>query len=448
MKYFSFFPALIFFILLSVTPADANDQHSSNVSGATVLAANDSSTESSDVIKVEDTSGLSEEEVSKIAQEADKAETEAVIEKSVSEKKPGIVSQPPRKEAVWENLSPTPTKFDWIELTSGEWLKGKFKAMYEKELEFDSKEMNLQTFDFDKIKQLRTYRIVTVNIVVEDKGHEGLFGLRQTTIEVTGVLRLDDQTVTIIRGDGPLEFQRKQIISIVYGGEHEYEYWSGKMTFGLDVRRGNSEKFDFTTIAKIQRRSSKTRFKVDYIGNVFSANQSETANNHRITENFNVSLSKSFYYTPIFAEYFRDKYQNISNQYTLGIGIGYIIVDTKKVDWDISGGPAILYTEYDTVEEGKDLSSKTGALELSTTYDVEITKRVDFNFNYRLTLSRDDTGGYKHHMVTALENEITTWLDVDITFIWDYTHNPQPNEDKTVPEQNDLQLVVSLGVDF
>ena len=447
MKYFSI---IIFLILLRVTSAVANDQNSSDVSVATEVAANDSLTESSNVIKVKDTSGLSEEDVQQIAKEVDQAESEAIIEEENKKKKAMVPFRvvPEKKKTVWENLSPTPTEYDWIELKSGEWLKGKFKAMYEKELEFDSKEMKLQTFNFDKIKQLRTYRIVTVNIGVKHERDAGLFGLRQTTIEVTGILRLDGQTVTIIRGDGPLEFKRKQIISIVYGGEHEYEYWSGKITFGLDIRRGNNEKMDYTTIAKLQRRSSKTRLQIDYIGNIFNAKESETANNHRINESFNVLLTKNFYYTPIFSEYYRDKYQNISDQITLGIGIGYIFIDTKKVDWDISGGPAILYTQYDTVEEGKDKSSKTGALELSTRYDIEITKKIDFLFNYKLTISRDDTGSYKHHIVSTLENEITTWLDIDITAIWDYTHRPQPNEDKTVPEQNDIQLLVSVGVDF
>jgi hypothetical protein len=33
---------------------------------------------------------------------------------------------------------PEAIKFDWVQLTSGEWLRGKLKSMYNKKLEFDS----------------------------------------------------------------------------------------------------------------------------------------------------------------------------------------------------------------------------------------------------------------------------------------------------------------------
>lgn len=41
---------------------------------------------------------------------------------------------------------------------------------------------------------------------------------------------------------------------------------------------------------------------------------------------------------------------------------------------------------------------------------------------------------YKHHMVTTLENDLTSWLDIDITFIWDYKKHPKANEDESIPE--------------
>ncbi|OQX59773.1 MAG: hypothetical protein B5M52_02390 [Helicobacteraceae bacterium 4484_230] len=438
-----FLPIVVIFSILfgSVQTAAGKD---------TLSTSEAASNNPSDVIKIEDTSGLSEDEVRRIAEEADKAESKATIEKRAIKEESELL-MPSEKEQIksaWEDLSPTPKMYDWIELVSGEWLKGEFKAMYERKLEFDSKKMKLQTFSFEDVRQIRTYRIVTVNIAVDDDRDNGLLGLKQTTIEVVGILRMDGQKVSIIRGDGQLEFQRKDIISIAYGGERERDHWSGKITFGLDVRKGNSEKADYTASAKIQRRTSSTRLQLDYLGNVFSASNKETANNHRVNESFDVFVTKQFYYTPLFSEYLTDKYQNIRNQYTVGIGIGYTVMDTKRVDWDISGGPAMLYVQHETVEEGKDDSSRTGALELSTYYDLEVTRNVDFIFQYKMTLSKKDTGTYKHHMVSTLENELTGWLDIDLTFTWDYTLDPEPNEDKSVPLQSDLQFLVGLGVEF
>ena len=55
----------------------------------------------------------------------------------------------------WEPPPPPPDEFDWIQLTSGEWLKGEFKRLYEKKIEFDSKKMKLQEFDWKDVKQVR-----------------------------------------------------------------------------------------------------------------------------------------------------------------------------------------------------------------------------------------------------------------------------------------------------
>ncbi|MEA2111626.1 MAG: DUF481 domain-containing protein [Campylobacterota bacterium] len=390
-----------------------------------------------DVISIHDTSGLSSEEVQNIAQDSDNAESRKTIKKQTTS-----------NNGAWEQLAPTPERYDWIELKSSEWLKGEFKVMYEEELEFDSKELDLLTLDFEDIKQIRTHRIVTVRLLVEDENSSGLFGLHHTAIEVTGILRLNDQKVIIIRGDGNLEFQRKQIVSIVYGGNREAEYWSGKFNIGVDVQTGNTEKLDYSTIAKVQRRTSKTQLKLDYLGNISYINETETINNHRFNESFNVFTTRHFYYTPLFSEFFSDKYQNIHSQYTFGIGIGYVIVDSRRVNWSVTGGPAVVLTKYSTVEEGRDDSIKTGALELSTSYDVEINKKIDFIFSYKLTLTEKNAGSYKHHIVTALENELTSWLDIDLTVIWDYTLYPEPNEDATIPEKSDLQFLVSFGVDF
>lgn len=58
------------------------------------------------------------------------------------------------KEA-WSNFAPPEDKkFDWIQLNSGEWLKGKIKVMYNYTLEFDSDELDLLELDMDDVKQI------------------------------------------------------------------------------------------------------------------------------------------------------------------------------------------------------------------------------------------------------------------------------------------------------
>ena len=47
--------------------------------------------------------------------------------------------------------------FDWIELTSGEWLKGEIKSMQNDKLEFDSDKLGLLTLDWEDVRQVRAH---------------------------------------------------------------------------------------------------------------------------------------------------------------------------------------------------------------------------------------------------------------------------------------------------
>ena len=65
------------------------------------------------------------------------------------------LAQTPKE--VWQK--PTPIfsqKFDWLRLKSDEWLKGDIISMYDDELEFDSDEFGIKTFDWDDVAELRS----------------------------------------------------------------------------------------------------------------------------------------------------------------------------------------------------------------------------------------------------------------------------------------------------
>ena len=52
--------------------------------------------------------------------------------------------------------------FDWVQLKSGEWLKGWIKALQDRELEFDSEELDDLKFDWKNIRQMRSQRTIDV----------------------------------------------------------------------------------------------------------------------------------------------------------------------------------------------------------------------------------------------------------------------------------------------
>lgn len=387
-------------------------------------------------IIIEDTSGLSDDEVRELAKETDtdkqsnKISIKEVID-AIDEKGKVDIS---KIQSSWEELSPKPKKYDWIQTKSEEWFKGDIKAMYDDELEFDSDEIGLYTFDFEDVKQIKSYHIMSTNI-------EGIASF-------DGLLRFKDNNLTIIQGDTTYSFKRAQIVSFAKSGDREINYWSGKITLSFDMRTGNKEQFDYTAKASINRRTDKTRLRLDYLGRISNVDNTETANDHRINEKFDVYLTRNFFVTPLFSEYYQDAFQNIESQYTAGIGLGYTIINDKHLEWDLSGGPAFIKTNYIAVAADEDTSSSSASFEISSRVEYEISKKSDISFDSKFTFTGKESGKYKHHMVLVLENELLTWLDFDITGIWDYTDIPEKDDLGISPLKDDYQLLFGLGVEF
>jgi len=397
---------------------------------------NSSDSSTNEVVIVEDNSGLTDDEIREVAKEADtykktkKVSISEVIDK-VDDRGKVDVS---KLQSPWEELSPTPKKYDWIQTKSGEWFKGDIEAMYDDKLEFDSDEIGLYTFDFEDITQIKSYHIISTNI--------------EDLASFSGLLRFKDNNLTIIQGDKSFNFKREQIVSFAKGGDDERNYWSGKITLNFDIRSGNKNQYDYTAQGYVLRRTSDTRLRVDYLGRISSVEKVETANDHRLNEKYDVYLTRNFFWTPVFSEFYLDKFQNIESQFTAGVGLGYTIIKTKKLEWDISGGPAYKVTNYYTVADGEDTTVSSPSLEMSTLVEYELSKTKDIKFNAKMTLTNEANGRYNHHIVLGLENELLSWLDFDITAIWDRTQMPEEDTDGNIPELNDFQFLFGLGVEF
>ncbi|SFV68315.1 hypothetical protein MNB_SM-6-602 [hydrothermal vent metagenome] len=372
------------------------------------------------LIKVNDTSGLSEDEIRQVAKKIDTKQQTKLKEQ--------------KTKIRWEDLSPTPIEQDWVETKSGEWFRGTIKGLYNEKLEFDSDEVGLYVFDFDDIKRIKSYHILSVNI--------------ENLASFTGILRLNGDKVTIIQGDTKYEFKRSKIISFAPDAKLEKNYWSGKITFNFDIRSGNANQADYTSQLNLKRRTAISILSLDYLGRISSKDSEEVANDHRINEKYDRYISRYFFWTPVFSEYYTDRYKNIRDQVTLGLGLGYTMIETKKTHWSFSGGPAGLYTHYYTVSAGQRSSIYSPALEISTKFEQELSSITDISYNYKITFSPKESGLYKHHMIFKIENKLLSWLDIDTTGIWDYVAKPTEDIQGIKPKKNDYQFLIGLGIEF
>ena len=333
---------------------------------------------------------------------------------------------------VFQPPIPAPDKFDWIELKSGEWLKGELIALYDDKLEFDSDELDDLTFDWEDVRQVRTGRVVQV---------------RFTDRSLTGRLVIDAKTVQVV-SDTTQQVDRSQLVSITPGEPKEINYWSGKVSFGFNMREGNSEQLEGNTITSIRRRTVNTRVVFDYAGNYNITDDVAVTNNHRASAGLDWFATSRFFVRPILVEYLRDPFQNFDHRWTIGAALGYEIVDTSRVNWEVNAGPAYQLTTFVSVEPGESDVEKTAALWAGTTYTNELTDDVDYTFDYRFLIVKPEAGRYTHHFLTSLSIDSFGPLDVDLSFVWDRVQRPRPDSAGIVPKKDDYRVIFGLGFDF
>jgi putative salt-induced outer membrane protein YdiY len=330
---------------------------------------------------------------------------------------------------------PPEDTFDWVQLKSGEWLKGTAKAMQDDELEFDSEELDNRTFDWKDIRQIRTGqgRVIQIKFVDGDILTGGIF---VTPTEVT------------VNGTTSRTSPRDSLQSFTRGGAKERDYWSGKVDLGLTIRSGNTEQTDYNGQAHLKRRTPTTRVKVDYIGNISKTDTEETADNHRINGEFDVWLTRHFYLVVPYAEYFSDPFQNIAERDTFGVGVGYDIIHRPKMEWTISVGPGYQRTRFASTQAGEASKEETVAGTFGSVFDWDITKDLELMLEYRGQFASEEAGGTTHHAVSTLSVDVTKRLDVDFSFVWDRTNNPKAGADGVLPKPDDYRFVISLALDF
>lgn len=334
---------------------------------------------------------------------------------------------------IWQPPSPKPDAHDWVQLTSGEWLKGKIIALYEKELEFDSDKLKLQKLKWKDVMEIRSAGTMQV-------------GMEDGSVAI-GQILLEEETLTLI-GQTKESYPRSDIVAITAGAPKEINYWAAKVSVGANLRSGNTDQIETTSKADIVRRTAKSRLSLDYLAAFNQTDDLTATDNQRASAGWNRFYSTKLFWTPLYGEWYRDPLQNISGRWTVGTGLGFEIIDTAEVDWEVSGGLAYQTIDFDSVAEGESPSANTPALVGSTNYNHELTDWMDFAFDYQFMVVNEESGSFTHHLLTGLEFEISKALEFDITLAWDRIKNPQANVEGLIPEQDDYRLMFFLGLDF
>ena len=341
-----------------------------------------------------------------------------------------------------ENAIPPAKAFDWIELRSGDWLKGEFKEYHSGSIKFDSDELGLFTLDVVKVKQLLSKGDVTISV------EKPLSLSAELPFRVeTGKLHYRDSKAYITRHDGTtVEVEIEQIASMIGGKEKESNYWTASVFLGMDIFSGNTEQMTATFKANIERRTVATRLITDYLGIATIIEDGNfTANNKRANGSFDIYQTSHFYWRVGFGEYFSDPFQNVDSKYTVGAGVGYDIIYTPRTDWSVTVGPGYQYQRFEEVDANSSKEVKSPLIFLDSRFDTELTSDIDFIVNYKMYYLNKEAGRYTHHAMVSLETELINNLDLDISVFWDRTQEPMAFADGSRPEQDDLKTMIGVG---
>jgi Protein of unknown function, DUF481 len=348
----------------------------------------------------------------------------------------GLVSASARAEvAPWDDeFTPPPGDYSWIQLTSDEWLKGEFISLYKETLTFDSDNLGEFRLDLDDVRHVIG---------------SGSFEVTLTgSAQINGELRISDQQIVITAAGKTYQGSRADVIAITPLAEREIDRWTGDIGFGLNVRRGNTDIGEGNLFAGFKRRTPVSRLILDYFGSVNETDGERIANSHRANLGLDLFTGGRFFWRPIGVQYYQDTFLNIRHQATADTGIGYLLIDSPRVDWDIQGGVGVNYLRYASVLPGESSDEVSPVGTIGSDLTVELTSWIDYELFINMTFLNEASGQYQHHIVTTLSTDLIKDVDLDVSLIWDHTQKPQERIDTSVPEKDDFHLLFSINYDF
>jgi hypothetical protein len=321
----------------------------------------------------------------------------------------------------------------WLKLTTGEWLKGSVDRIQDETVYFDSDQFDDIQIDWDDVAELRipgphTYRFTDRRILLGSG-------------EVNG-------DVILVRAGGEVHrFHRKEFVSMIRGDGRELDYWSLNASLGFSGQAGNTKQLSFNSSLNLRRQTALTRSTLSYTGNVATQSGAVSADNHRASVAFDVYMTRAFYLVVPSVEVFQDQFQNIQLRLTPGLGLGYHVVWTNLIDWEIGTSMGYQTTRYISVESGS-RNANDVAMQFNTDFDIDLPNRFDWSIGYQTQVVMTDVGKSNQNVSTTLSIDFWGPIDLDTTFQWNWVAKPVASTDGTLPTSSDFTIVFGFALDL
>lgn len=324
--------------------------------------------------------------------------------------------------------------YDWLRLSSGEWLKGEFHWMRDKEFEFDSADLDVVTDDWEKVTRLHSPRVHTFAFV------DG------TDLIGRSVVTKDQVIVETV--DGVVSLPRSDLLGIIEGGRRERDFWYVRLGAGFSSSIGNTSQGSLNGNFELGRADQRTVSRLTYDGTVGYADREETVNRHIGRADIRIYFSQRYYFAPATAELFNDRFANIRLRATPATGGGVHLVDTPKVDWDSELGLGYQFLRYRSTIDGVPNPQNDFFIGFVNTWSFDLGNVLDLDLSWQTLLAVTTIGNTNHQGSAVMSVDITEMFDLDATFNFYRTEEPGPRSDGTVPQKNDYQFVVGVSLEI
>jgi putative salt-induced outer membrane protein YdiY len=337
------------------------------------------------------------------------------------------------EEREWNPIPPDEDYWDWIRLSSDEWLKGRILRFRDERLEFDSERIKEKTFKWKHIREIHCAR-------------PRVWRFRYDVVVIgKGVMRGDRIVVSTAKGER--EMPKADLVAILPGAENEASLWRAKASVSAAVRAGNTDQFDLAVNSWARRETANTRLRFDYDNAIGTLNQEDTKNMHRGSARFDYYATRDLFYIPGFFEAFHDPFTNVNIRTTFSAGLGYHL-SRGAVDWVAFGTIGYQYQNFVSTQLGVSPDDHNGALLLGTTVEWEITGDLSWYNFYQVQIAYPTVGDTSQRVTTSLQYEITRLLILETAFHWDRIEQPREAMDGTTPVSDDLRLTVGFGIQY
>lgn len=194
-----------------------------------------------------------------------------------------------------------------------------------------------------------------------------------------------------------------------------FENWSGNGELGGFRSSGNVNNVGITAGLNLEKRSENWRHKLTALADFQRTNGETTKEQFLFAYEPNYTISDRLFAYGL-AQYERDRFQGFSSRISASAGLGYQVIDEKKISLAVSAGPAFRQTSF--IGGGTD-SSVAGLASLD--FDWQIAERIKLTQDGQAFIQ---SGNSTVRSITGLEAALSDALSARLSYTVEYESSP------------------------